>query len=209
MKNITALFILISSVTFSQTNFNKLSLELSSGYSGVIKPYLTRYKSGFSGFKNINIGGRYMFTEKIGVRIEYVNDRFINDEDIKAGTYFNRYGIQGIYNLGKDLDIPYLTNEKIGLLTHAGIGYTTSKPKRADFTEQIGSIIIGITPEFKINNKIALFTDVSSVINMKQHYRYDGSLFSDDYKATTGYHFNVSFGIMIYLGEEKYHNDWY
>ena len=150
-----------------------------------------------------------MFSEKLGVRLEYVNDRFVTDSDSKAGTYFNRFGIQGIYNLGKDLDLLYITHEKVGLLAHVGVGYTLSRPVRANFNEQIGSLIIGFTPEVKINNKVAFFADLSSVINFKQHYRYDGSLISPDYIPTTGLHYNISFGIMLYLGEEKYHNDWY
>ena len=209
MNKYTAAFLLFSLFGFSQSRYNNFSLELSSGYAGVVKPYLTRYKSGFSGFTNINIGARYMFSEKLGIRVEYVNDRFVTDSDNKAGTYFNRFGIQGIYNLGKDLDLLYITHEKVGLLAHVGVGYTLSRPVRANFNEQIGSLIIGFTPEVKINNKVAFFADLSSVINFKQHYRYDGSLISNDYIPTTGLHYNISFGIMLYLGEEKYHNDWY
>jgi OOP family OmpA-OmpF porin len=60
-----------------------------------------------------------------------------------------------------------------------------------------------------LNDKIALFADFSSVINYKQHYRFDGSLFSDNFVPTIGYHYNVSLGLMLYIGEEKYHSDWY
>jgi hypothetical protein len=209
MNKYIAILLLFSSFGFSQSNYNNFSLELSSGYTGAIKPYLTKYDSGFSGFNNINIAGRYMFSEKFGVRLEYVNDRFITTSDSKIGTYFNRFGAQLVYNLGKDIDLMYFTNEKLGLLTHAGVGYTLSKPVGKNFTEQIGSLVVGITPQVKLNDKIALFVDFSSVINYKQHYRFDGSLFSDNFVPTIGYHYNVSLGLMLYIGEEKYHSDWY
>ena len=209
MNKYIVIFLLFSLFGFSQSSNNNFSIELSSGYTGAVKPYLSSYKSGFSGFNNINIAGRYMFSEKFGVRLEYVNDRFITSTDSKAGTYFNRFGAQLVYNLGKDLDLMYVTNEKFGLLTHAGAGYTLSKPVGKTFTEQIGSLVFGITPQVKLNNKIALFGDFSSVINFKQHYRFDGSLISNDYVPTTGYHYNVSLGLMLYIGEEKYHSDWY
>lgn len=205
----SAVFLVFGFFGFSQTNFNNLSLEFSAGYTNPIKPYLTRYKSGFAGFTNINIAARYMFSESFGVRLEYVNDRFITDSENKAGTYFNRFGVQGVYNLGKALDLLYITNEKIGLLTHAGVGYTLSKPIGENFTEQIGSVVVGFTPQVKLNSRVAFFADLSSVINFKQHYRYDGSLASPEAVPTTGFHYNISVGIMLYIGEEKYHNDWY
>jgi OOP family OmpA-OmpF porin len=209
MNKYITIFLLFSLFGFTQSSYNNLSIELSSGYTGAVIPYLSSYESGFSGFNNISIAGRYMFSEKFGVRLEYVNDRFITSSDSKAGTYFNRFGAQLVYNLGKDLDLMYVTNEEFGLLTHAGVGYTLSKPVGKIFNEQIGSLVFGITPQVKLNNKIALFGDFSSVINFKQHYRFDGSLFSDNFTPTIGYHYNVSLGIMLYIGEKRYHSDWY
>ena len=201
--------LLISFFSFSQSNYNNFSLELAAGYANPVKPYLTRYKSGFSGFTNINISARYMFSERFGVRLEYVNDRFVTDSDSKAGTYFNRFGVQGVYNLGKAFDLLYITNEKVGLLAHAGFGYTLSKVIEINETERIGSFVVGFTPQFKLSNKIAFFTDFSGVLNLKQHYRYDGSLITTDSSGAKGFHYNVSLGIMLYIGEEKQHNDWY
>ena len=150
-----------------------------------------------------------MFSEKFGVRVEYVNDRFIDNSDIFSGTYFNRFGAQLVYNLGKDLDLLYITNEQFGLLTHAGVGYTRSTIKRLQITEQIGSAVIGITPQYKLSDRSSLFLDFSSVFNFKQHYRFDGSLISPDFVPTVGNHYNITFGIMFYIGEGRLHNDWY
>ena len=172
--------LMFSFLGYSQSNYNSLSIELSYGYTGTVQPYLTKYNTSFSGFNNINIAGRYMFSEKFGVRLEYVNDRFISDSNSNIGTYFNRFGAQLVYNIGKDLDLLYLSHEKLGLLTHAGVGYTLSRPVGNNFTEQIGSLVMGVTPQFKLNNKIALFTDFSSVLNFTQHYRFDGSLISPE-----------------------------
>jgi OOP family OmpA-OmpF porin len=208
IKYIVAL-LLFSFLGYSQSNYNTLSIEFSSGYTGAVQPFLTNYNSSFSGLNNINIAGRYMFSEKFGVRLEYVNDRFISESNSNIGTYFNRFGGQVVYNIGKDLDLLYLSHEKLGLLTHAGVGYTLSRPVGKNFTEQIGSLVMGVTPQFKLNNKIALFTDFSTVLNFKQHYRFDGSLISPDYEPTVGFHYNITFGVMLYIGEKNMHNDWY
>ena len=106
---------IISTSIFAQSNYNKLSLEFSSGYTSPVQPFLSATNSNFSSFNHINIGGRYMFSEKFGVRVEYVNDRFVDNNDIFSGTYFNRFGAQLVYNLGKDLNLLYITNENFGL----------------------------------------------------------------------------------------------
>lgn len=209
MNKYVSFFLLFSSTFFAQSNYNKFSLELASGYTSPVQPYLSEYNSNFSSFNDLNIGGRYMFSEKFGVRVEYVNDRFISSTDNTIGTYFNRFGAQLVYNLGKEFDLLYLTRENFGLLTHAGVGYTRSTIKRLNVTEQIGSAVIGITPQFKLNDRFALFLDFSSVFNYKQHYRYDGSLFSSDYVPTFGNHYNITLGVMFYIGENRLHSDWY
>lgn len=209
MSKYSLILVLFSVIGFSQSKQNVFSLEISSGYTGPVEPILASYTSSFSGFNNVNIGARYMFSEKIGVKLEYVNDRFITSSDKNVGTYFNRFGAQLVYNLGKDLDLAYITNETFGLLTHIGVGYTLSKPVNQNFNERIGSLILGITPQVKLNDKFALFSDLSTVINFKQHYRFDGSLISTDYVPTTGFHYNFSLGLMFYLGEKRMHSDWY
>jgi len=202
-------FLLFSCTFYAQSNYNKFSLEFGSGYTSPVQPYLSEYDSNFSSFNHLNIGARYMFSEKFGVRLEYVNDRFVCASDAAVGTYFNRFGAQLVYNLGKDLDLLYFTDETFGLLTHAGFGYSRSTLKSLHETEQIGSVIIGISPQYKLNDRSALFLDLSSVFNFKQHYRYDGSLISPDFVPTVGTHYNISLGIILYIGENRLHNDWY
>ena len=209
MNKYICIFFLISCSISAQSNYNKYSLELAFGYTSPVQPYLSNYNSNFASFNHIDIGGRYMFSEKFGVKLEYVNDRFVSDTDASAGTYFNRFGAQLVYNLGKDLDLLYWTNESFGLLTHAGVGYTRSTVKKLKVTEQIGSAVIGIAPQLKINDRSALFLDFSAVFNFKQHYRFDGSLISPDYVPTIGNHYNITLGIILYIGENRLHNDWY
>ena len=204
------LFLLFFTCTIrGQSKINKFSFEFASGYTSPVKPYLSDYNSNFSSFNHINMGFRYMFSEKFGVKIEYVNDRFISNSDESVGTYFNRFGAQIVYNLGKELDLLYISNEKFGLLTHAGLGYTRSTIKKLKVTEQIGSVVIGLSPQYKFNDRTALYLDLSSVYNFKQHFRYDGSLISNDFVPTVGNHYNITLGIILYIGENKMHYDWY
>ena len=207
------IYIIIGLSLFSnlqgQSKFNQVSLEAGYGYSGAISPYLGQYKSDFSGFNNMNLGVRLMLSEKFGLKAELVTDKFENDPGGKIGITMTRIGVQGYYNLGKDLGLPYVWNENLGLLTHAGIGYTTLRPKFATFHERIGNLVVGITPQVKLSNRVAIFSDISYVVDIKQHYRFDGSLYSSYYKDINGLHYNFSIGLMFYLGNNNYHADWY
>ena len=206
---ILPILLLLSNYLKAQSRYNQFSLETSYGYSGAISPYKDAFKSNFSGFTNLNIGGRLMFNEYVGLRGEYANDRFENDPGGKIGIYYNRIGLQAYFNVGKLFGLPYMLNENIGLLTHGGVGYTRARPIDASQSEQIGNLIIGITPQLKLSERVAIITDVSFISNFKQHYRFDGSLISEQYKPTIGFHYNISFGVMVYLGDKRYHADWY
>lgn len=208
--NYIILSLFLTAIGFAQPNFNQFSLEGAVGYSKPFSPYLDKYNSSFAGFTNVNIGVRYMFNEDYGLRLEYVKDRFENTPGGEIGTVWNRVGVQGIYNLGRLLDIPYATYDKIGLLVHAGVGYTRAKPIAGGDTERIGTFAFGVTPQLRLTNGVVLFTDLSSMTNFKQHYNFDGSHYSNKPDTpTVGYHVNVSFGIMIYLGQKRYHADWF
>lgn len=209
MNKYISFLLLFSCSFYAQSNYNNFSLEFASGYTSPEQTYLSENNSNFASFNHINIGGRYMFSEKFGVRLEYVNDRFVSSRDVTAGTYFNRFGAQLVYNLGKDLDLLYITNEKFGLLTHAGVGYTRSTIKKLHVTDQIGSAIIGLTPQYKLNERSSFFLNFSSVFNFKQHYGFDGSLISSDYVPIVGNHYNITLGVILYIGENRMHNDWY
>jgi OOP family OmpA-OmpF porin len=203
-------FVLLLNINLkAQSKLNTVSLESSYGYSGVISPYLGQYKSDFSGLTNFNLGLRVMISEKLGFRAELVTDKFENDPGGKFGVIMSRIGAQVYYNLGKDFGLPYIFNENLGLLVHVGGGYTVSRPKFASIHEKIGNIIIGVTPQVKLTEKIALFSDISYIVNTKQHYRFDGSLYNQNVESTTGFHYNISIGLMFYLGGNRHHADWY
>jgi OOP family OmpA-OmpF porin len=114
-----------------------------------------------------------------------------------------------VYNLGRLIDLAYNSNENVGLLGHVGLGYTKASPLSGEKTERIGNISFGLTPQFKIGENTVFYTDLSANMNMKQHYGFDGGLNYGGDKTFMGSHYNLTFGLMIYLGQNRYHADWY
>lgn len=210
IPQICALFFLLFSSATAQTTLNKLSVEGGVGYTGAMQPYLTRYKSNFSGFTHFDLGVRYMINEYYGVKVSFASDRFENDPGGKIGTDMQRYSVEGVVNVGKFFDLTYRTRDHFGLLAHAGVGFATLKPFLAPKAERVGPISIGITPQYRLSDKVALYSDFTLFANVKQHYRFDGSLIQEPYKTPTiGHYYNFSVGLIFYLGEGRYHSDWY
>jgi hypothetical protein len=209
---IFVLFIGFFSKSYSQTYLNKFSIEGGYGYTGAVYPVYTEQirASNYSGLNHFTIGVRYMYDQDFGAKLSYANDVFRNEPGGEYGVNFNRISLEGIYNVGRIFDLSYRTRDLIGLIGHVGGGFVTSKPMNYPNYERIGSITIGLTPQVLITKRIALYTDFTYVFNLKQHWRFAGELIDDkDYIPVVGEHFNVSFGIMIYLGENKWHSDWY
>ena len=208
---IKLLFVLlfVSSLSVAQYRFNQFSMEAGAGYVLAGNPYSEAYNSNFSGFRHIDLGVRYMINENYGVRLTYANDRFLQSNGSKVGISYNRIGVDGIYNLGRLIDLAYASNENVGLLGHAGVGYTMAKPLGESVTDRIGTISLGLTPQFKLGENTVFYVDLSSNINVKQHRGFDGGNVYENRKATLGSFYNLSFGLMIYLGQNRYHADWY
>ncbi len=205
-----AIFLLLGVNLFSQeSNFNRWSAEFSTGIHVPLTPNEGISRSKYIAFKQFQLGGRYMFTEKFGLKGHYAFNRFANPDDNKMGVSFNRIGLEGVVNVGRLLNVNYRLRERLGLLFHTGAGITFAKPSSANSAEHTGSILVGLTGQYKLNNSFALTGDLTYVANLKQHYAYNGELLDANFESVTGSFVNVSVGIIYYFGEEDYHADWH
>ena len=208
-KVIVLLLFFCTMPIFSQFNVNNMSLEAGYGYTGAIDPYFRGFKSNFSGMNHFNVGIRYMFTEKIGAKVSYKLDHFVNDPGGDVGITYNALSVSGIYNIGKQFGLTYLTRDRLGVNAHVDAGVAFAYMIGQNEYEKVGVLGFGITPMYNISNKFALTADFTHNLTMKQHYGFDGLLLDPEYKPQSGSFYNFSFGIIYYLGENRYHSDWY
>ncbi|MBA3987323.1 MAG: outer membrane beta-barrel protein [Flavobacteriales bacterium] len=210
MKIYVLILLLFSAIiSFGQDDkFNAFSLEIGYGIHAPLAPGDLTDRSNYLGFSHFKIGGRYQITQKIGVKLSYANDRFTDKENDNLGITYNRVGLEGIYNIGRHI-LPYYIYENVGLLAHAGIGYSRAKPVDKRSSEQTGNFTIGLRPQVKITERIALYGDGTYVMNFKQHYSYSGILLTPDYQDKTGSFATFSIGVMVYLGDMRRHADWF
>lgn len=200
--------------------YNRWSLEVQAGQNKPVRPFATGYYSSdptkyinFSGVNHYNIGVRYMLSYAFGLKLDYGMDQFSEQSgagSLSFDTQLNRFGLQGVMNLGRLLRFESFTN-RIGLLTHAGIHvsqFSVNEGANQNINEDNGGVMFGVTPQVRLTNWLVLTADFTAVNNVRQHLNWDGSLATSE-SNLSGMLYNTSVGLTFYLGKKDKHADWY
>ncbi|MFZ4106946.1 outer membrane beta-barrel protein [Flavobacterium sp.] len=234
-KNLFSVFLLFISVTvnsqrynyYSNLELNKLTIEISSANSIGINHYTPGYsKNSDFELNTVNVGARYMFNPIIGLRadvgymnLKNKNKSYSKDYEVQLPTF----GVQGVVNASRLFNI----NESIGrfgLLLHAGLQISQIYSKTPDEMDKVNptlvsrshntgrkenniGIIYGISPQFRLTDKLALISDISYLNSFKQHFTWDGAL-SPESNNLSGKLVSYSIGLTYSLGYEVMHGDW-
>ncbi|NND88567.1 MAG: OmpA family protein, partial [Flavobacteriaceae bacterium] len=157
---------------------------------------------------------RYMMNEKVGLRANVGYNKIEEDEEyLPFETSYYRATLEAVVNVGNVLEFSDFTN-RFGLLFHSGGGYGLIDYKtpvdRAD-NDHVFNVSAGITPQFRITDRIAFFTDLTLMSNIGMNRSWDGTerITSASRRIDDGLLYNVSAGITLYLGENDVHADWY
>lgn len=233
-KSLLLISLLSFAPIFSQTDessdeqqssgFNRWTIEANAGQSVGLHPYTEDYSSSEPGkvfnfdFNNFGLGARYMISPKFGIKADVNYDLFKNAEDSKKFEVEQyRVGLQGVINASRLLGIEE-NLRRFGLLIHGGANFIMLSPKldtgydnglysNAGLTEKKIGIMIGVSPQFRVTNKMAINLDLTSVNNYRQHLAWDGH-YSDKSNNLFGQMINLTFGINYSLGPNEVHGDW-
>ncbi len=209
-------------------SFNRWTIEASVGQSKGVRPYTEGYYTsnpttvlGTIKPNYFNAGVRYMFTPSFGVKLDGSFDKFENNEDTDSQPFEVeqlRFGLQGVINGARLLRIQDQLG-RFSFLIHAGLEYSRVTPKLETGVDPIGGysnfdrtennigIKIGVSPQFRLLDRLALVADISTVANFRQHFAWDGHLSEPD-NNLTGQMLMASIGLSYSLGSENLHGDW-
>ncbi len=235
MKKALVLLSLVSSILLysqkniketdsTQTTFNKWTLEISAGQLKGTTPYADGYYSSnpgtFFGSIDINsfsIAGRYSFGSKFGVKVGLQYDQLKNLSTNSLPFNMQQIGIsiQGVTNLNRLFNIENKLN-RFGILLHGGFKIDQMKSKTANTLtngnynkkELNGGLVVGITPQYRISNRISIFGDVTVQNNFRQHFNWDGSYSNLSSNNMKGQSIVTSLGLSFSIGKNKMHGDW-
>jgi OOP family OmpA-OmpF porin len=151
-----------------------------------------------------DLGIRYMFTRSFGVGLEFGYNSIQNGSDspIDFESDYYRVGLEGIVNLG-DLVNLKSASSRFGILGHGGLGVgflTSNDGSLAGNTDKFLNFTAGLTPQYRLTNSVAIFTDLTIIGSHGKNYEWDGSQIANVGKIE-GLIINASVGITFYLGE--------
>lgn len=212
---IFAVFSLISLVGFAQ-NYNKCSIGFNiGGHDGMHNSNHTTHVYQFTHYE---LNSRYMFNNRVGIKFDGGFDHF-NFTDGHPATNALRFSVQPTFNLTDLLHMNDFTS-RWGMLLHMGGGYSAmwnkaliSGPKEL-FNAKEGSVdemlqgIIGLTPQFKVNERLSINGDISFMGNIRQNNGFDFEASPVQGGGFSGYYASATVGFSYYFGKAKSHADW-
>ena len=196
-------------VVTKTTDFNKWSFELAGGFNKPQRPMTVGYSTTVISPYTVDLGVRYMFNNKFGLKADFGYNSFTGekDESIDFDTKYYRADIQGVANLGRIMNFETWTNT-FGLLAHAGFGLSFLERKDPTYVkDRMGNFMVGVTGQIKLSDRIALTGDFTTITNNKQNVAFDGSS-NNDIRGFNGSLFTGTAGITVYLGKNAKHADW-
>ncbi|KQO22787.1 flagellar motor protein MotB [Flavobacterium sp. Leaf82] len=189
--------------------YNKWSIELNGGLNKPTRTMTTGYSTETVSPFHADLGVRYMFNPKFGLKFDVGYDQFQerdNTPDFESKYY--RASVQGVINLGRALNFETWTNT-FGLLAHGGFGVSQlSSDKGFDGKDYMGHGIMGLTGQVRLSNRIALTGDLTGIVNGRQNHNFDGKGVPTT-GSLDGVLLNASVGLTFYLGKNEKHADWY
>lgn len=204
MKKIIIAILLTPFLCFAQAASPQYSLEAMYGLNSGTPPTV-------QGFSHFDIGARYMWDELWGAKISFGHDKFDPSLPANGGSTYSRFSVEGVHNLGRTLMVPDYTNGYGNLLAHAGIGYASLTSNIHEGVDNIGHVIIGLTPQIFILDELTFNVDASFILNVTQHFEFDGTYPNNSDSAQMSFNgkmFNLSAGFTYYFGKSKSDNDW-
>ena len=209
--------------SFAQKDFNRWSIETNFGFNKAMAPLTPGYYTPSLNLGHIDLGARYMFNEKYGLKMDFGFGSFSEKkgESPEFTTNYKRVDVKNIFNLGRIMNFESFSR-KIGLLGHLGAGFG-----RMDFKNSILStepdyhynILSGLTGLIKISPRVALSGDLSMIYNGRQTYTFDGNYYNapvqpdgpnqNPFVHAPGTWWTTTLGLNFYLGKQEEHADWY
>lgn len=183
-------------------DYSPWSIDLGAGIQQIGSTLSPGYNT--STFGQGNFGVRYMLNERFGFRIDLGYNSMTEGPGSPAfKSNYYRASIESVINLGSILKFNTWT-DRFNLLFHSGIGgaslnVTEPVDNGGDFMFALG---FGVTPQYKLTDRIALFLDFSSFIHFAQEDNFDGGTNTSRRESNISF-FNTSLGVNIALGKNK------
>lgn len=213
------LFFLTNSVVIQAQEvspFNKVAIDFNIGANKPFDQFVAGYRTPTFNFVHIDIGARYMFNDKFGLKADFGYDDISSASESKEfNNNYLRGTIQGIVNLRNTLNI-HDFSDKFGLLFHGGIGIATLRNENSDGffnyknnnAAEMLTFVFGFTPQYKVNDNLSINLDWSLYNNLYQTRNFD-MVGRNQGRGFDGNMATLTLGISYFFGKASKSSDWY
>ena len=215
MKNLFCILAVLFSVQVNSQSMNKSSIGFNiGGHDGMSK---TNHYTRLNQLNHYELNYRYMMNNRFGLKFDagFDNFQFVDDHPATSAL---RFSIQPTFNLTDLLHMNNFTT-RWGILLHMGAGYAAMWNKEVRGPNEIlnlkeGSVdemlqgIIGLTPQFKLNERLSINGDIAFMGNIRQNYGFDFESAPIQGGGFSGYYATATIGFSYYIGKSKNNADW-
>ena len=215
MKNLFCILAVLFSVQVNSQSMNKSSIGFNiGGHDGMSK---TNHYTRLHQLNHYELNYRYMMNNRFGLKFDagFDNFQFVDDHPATSAL---RFSIQPTFNLTDLLHMNNFTT-RWGILLHMGAGYAAMWNKEVRGPNEIlnlkeGSVdeilqgIIGLTPQFKLNQRLSINGDIAFMGNIRQNYGFDFESAPIQGGGFSGYYATATIGFSYYIGKSKNNADW-
>jgi OOP family OmpA-OmpF porin len=172
-------------VQYKAANYNHWSVEANIGGNNAIYNWGNSSDAKFLGPWHADLGVRYMFNNKFGLKADAGYDHIKNrDESAEFESQQWRFSLQGVFNLGRILSFEDWT-KSLGVLLHVGPGYAIFQNDNIPEDDGMINVMAGLTGQYKLSDDFALTLDLTGMNNFGMQYTWDGVSRSQDYITVT------------------------
>lgn len=184
------------------TDYNKWSIELAGGVNKPQKPMTSGYFTATPSPYVVDLGVRYMFNNKFGLKVDAGYNSFTDKNNSKSfDTRYYRADLQAVANLGRIMNFETWTNT-INVLGHAGFGLAQLEDQNSALKDRMGNFIAGVTGQIKLSNRLVLTGDFTTIVNSNQNVAFDAASAVES-RGFSGVVFNGTVGLTVYLGKKR------
>lgn len=171
-----------------KTFMQHITLEAGGGYNLPVAPSRDNTSlSDYAGLKSFYLGANYEINELGGLRFTYGNNSFSDSDNSSLGLTHHKFMAEGTFNIVEFIE---RISNPFEVVLHGGLGISLGKSKQTSGIDKMGTVQVGLKPQYRITNNFSIHLDATYVMNFKQNYFYDGTSLDD-----TGEYLLISLGV--------------
>ncbi len=186
---------------FAQRETNKWKAQLALGVNSPSQSgFVENFQAKSLNFPTINLGIQNMISKKFGAKLDYNFNRVSNeDSSPEFKLNYSRVNAQIVFDPTYDL---YFLPERMGVVLHAGPGYSFVKPLGSYTNNDFSffNIMGGFEVHFGLAERASLFVDTSYILGLAK----DFDPVTEGYGSFNGNLLTISFGLTFSLSGCQY-----